>query len=353
MSDHPCTCFVAQHPRAPDIDAALRAGDNPREVAARFNVGKSKVYEHRQHLGITERPARKAPGAPRAAASPEPPAATPVPPAEASPAKPSPKPVDNARGQVSTVDRKVSTESPPPSTDEPGPARVRPQVVEITARSYDAAVSTAIGVISDGRWRPAQVHDVAERHGISVDRARKAFQEAARHLRLNLGDYTERLAVSVSYTIQHRDECRARAESTRALADEWRAQEREALDAAKDATDIETAAVRLNEAARFGAVAAKYGLEAEKWAAQALAAQRHLDDIQCLKLQPAQITAMQVNLGGAGGGGKAEFEAFAQALALRFSDRPEILVALEEAAAQIEHSQPGDEAAIVTTGEAA
>lgn len=45
-----CNCFVARHPKAAQIHAELGRGDDPREVARRYGIGKTKVYEHKKHL---------------------------------------------------------------------------------------------------------------------------------------------------------------------------------------------------------------------------------------------------------------------------------------------------------------
>jgi hypothetical protein len=69
--------------------------------------------------------------------------------------------------------------------------------------------------------------------------------------------------------------------------------------------------------------------------AQALAHQRHLDDVLCLR-SPREVNAVQNNFGTGDVG--ATFARFAAALARRFAGRPEVLAELEAAAAELEHA---------------
>lgn len=210
------------------------------------------------------------------------------------------------------------------------------------------AVAACAEAITRGLMRPAVLQGIAQKYGITRDRVRQAYHEAARHLRLDMGGLLERQEASIAWTLRRRDEAQAKADARERIAEEWRQRERKAHDDAQRLDDDQERITALGEAARMGLAASKYGLEAEKWHAQALSHQKHLDDVQCL-LGPKEFNVTQNNFNGS-----ADVTRFAQALAARFADRPEILAALGEAAAAIERAQePGDLAAIVTTGEAA
>lgn len=231
--------------------------------------------------------------------------------------------------------------------DTPGPPRALPVAVPQAAlpTGYLQAVDACLGLLMEGQWRTSHVRGIAEKFGLSVDRARHAYHEATRHVQLDMGGYLQKQATSSAWVTKQRNEARSRAESADKHAERWRRQEREAQERADKLRDEERMAA-LNEAARFGLLATKYDLSAEKWSAQALAHQRHLDDVLCLR-SPKELHMTQNNMLNGGGETLARF---ATALARRFRDRPEVLAALEEAAAEIEAVGDG---VIETTGEAA
>jgi hypothetical protein len=328
MSVAPCNCFVAQHPRADDISEALQGGEDPRLVAARFGIGKSKAYEHRQHLraaGATATPAR-------------PVQAPPVP--HAAPTLAAPRTAEPFRG---TVEPRVESDGTNEPTNVPTSAITsRALPMEPPASRYATAVAAAVELITDGRWRPAHVDALVQKYGLAKNSARSAHAEAVRHIQLNMGDYLARQGVSAAYVTHQRDEAKAQSRTAIRHAERWRGQEAEAQKAADKLEDRERFAM-LDMAARFGMLATKYDLAAEKWSAQSLAHQRHLDDVLCLKTP----NLTQINIGESG---PVLLEKFGAALAARFAGRPDVLRELEAAVAAIEG---GDAGAIETTGEAA
>jgi hypothetical protein len=337
-----CNCFVARHPQAVAIEAALRADEDPRDVAARFGVGKSKVYEHRRHLGIV--------GPVRSQDEPAPPAAAETP---VEPAKVIPRPMESIPRQEGPFHGTAAPSPPPPPESS---ARALPQVPEKTGGTaapvvhgtdYLQAVAHCMEAIVRGVMRPTVLQSIGGKFGLAPARVRHAYHEAARHLRLDMGGMLERQESSIAWTLRQREDARAKGDVREKCAEDWRRKEREAHEAASRIDDDEARIAALDKAARMGLVASKYGLEAEKWHAQALAHQRHLDGIQCL-LGPKELHLTQINAGGT-----ADVERFAGALAKRFADRPDILAALSDAAADIEREEPGDGAAIVVHGEAA
>jgi hypothetical protein len=208
------------------------------------------------------------------------------------------------------------------------------------------AVSHCMEAIVRGVMRPTVLQGIGAKFGLTPARARHAFHEAARHLRLDMGGMLERQESSIAWTIRQREDARAKGDAREKVAEDWRRKEREAHEAASRIADDDARIAALDKAARMGLVASKYGLEAEKWHAQALNHQRHLDGIQCL-LGPKELHLTQINTGGSD-----DVERFARALAKRFADRPDVLAALEAAATDIEREEPGD-GAIVVHGEAA
>lgn len=329
-----CNCFVAQHPKATEISEALQSGEDPRLVATRFGFGKSKAYEHRQHLraaGATATPARPA------AAPPAPPAA---PPLAAVP------PVEPFRG---TVEPRVESGGMNEPTNVPTGAitsRARPAEAPQGAplSRYATAVAACVELIMDSRWRAGHVDALAQKYGLAKSSARSAHAEAVRHIQLNMGDYVARQAVSASYVTQQRDDAKAQSRTAMRHAERWRGQETEAQAAADKLTGPERFAA-LDQAARFGMLATKYDLAAEKWSAQGLAHQRHLDDVLCLRTP----SLTQVNVGG-GGDGLALLEKFGGLLAERFRDRPDVLREIEAA---VSAASGGGGEVIDATGEAA
>jgi hypothetical protein len=336
-----CGCFIARHPQAVAIEAALRAGDDPRDVAAQYGIGKSRVYEHRRHLGIAG-PVR----------SQDEPATSLSPPAHAEPPKVIPRPMESVpRPEGPFHGTGATSPSPPPESS----ARALPQVPEKTGGTaapvvhgtdYLQAVAHCMEAIVRGVMRPTVLQSIGAKFGLSRDRVRHAYHEAARHLRLDMGGMLERQESSIAWTLRQRDDATAKRDARERSAEDWRRKEREAHEAASRITDDEARISALDKAARMGLVASKYGLEAEKWHTSALNHQKHLDDVQCL-LGPKEMHLTQINAGGT-----ADVERFAAALAKRFADRPDILAALSDAAADIEREDPGD-GAIVVHGEAA
>lgn len=372
-----CNCFVARHPKAGEIDAALR---EPKAdilaLADRYRVSKTVLYEHRRHLREADagQPAAP-PEAPRdlpavageqagqALAEGSEEAAQQLA-AETAPASPAEPPAEKpARVSTRSVrDYAASTENEAGFRGNEGevaekqltpgqsPARAQPQVVEtkggivipqVHGTAYLTAVEHCAEAITRGMMRPAVLQGIAQRLGLTRDRVRQAFYEAARHLRLDMGGLLERQEASIAWVLRQRNEAQAKAEAREKMADEWRQKERRAHDVAQGIGDEEARVSALGEAARMGLVASKYGLEAEKWAAQALSHQKHLDDIQCL-IGPKEVNFNQFNQGGGDG---ATFARFAAALARRFRDRPDILAELEAAAAELERA--GDEPILV------
>jgi hypothetical protein len=328
MSETSCDCFVARHQHAGEIDAALRGGEDPRAVAARFGIGKSRVYEHRKHL-LGDGPT------PAARPSPEP--ARPLPMA----------PVERSMEPVERVERRVE-----PGGTSGAKAPVTPRalpVAEVPKSPYASAVAEALELVSVGQWRAHHVPDLAQRFGLARNTVRTAYNEAIRHLQLDMGGYLAKQATSAAYVVRERDEAKAESRRAKEHAERWRKQEREAQEEADKLEGKERIAA-LETAARFGLLATKYDLSAEKWSAQALAHQRHLDDVLCLRM-PKEVSATQINLGG---DGSAKLEEFAGALAARLRGRPDLLAEIDAAAEAVERGQdPGDAAAIVTTAEAA
>lgn len=201
---------------------------------------------------------------------------------------------------------------------------------------YLQAIDACLGLITERRWRPNHIRAIADRFGISVDRARHAFHEATRHLQLDMGGYVQKQATSATWIAGQRDEARARADSATANAERWRRQEREAQDAADKLPAGKERFAMLQTAAHFGLLATRYDLSAEKWGAQALAHQRHLDDVLGLRA-PKEMHLTQNNTQNNIGGDSGDLiDQLASVLAQRFADRPAILAEIEEAAASIE-----------------
>lgn len=374
MSGATCNCFVAKHPEATAIDSALRAGMDPREVATRFGVGKSRVYDHRKHLGITvvvrpseasgdpsgadaaedarathePRPPSPASAAPKNAPA-EPVAATPAP-TPPEPVKPTPRPpvppVESFHGTVEPRVESRGTGVAQSFPETPGPARALPVAAPKgpLPSGYLQAIDACLGLLMEGQWRTSHIRGIAEKFGLSVDRARHAYHEATRHVQLDMGGYLQKQATSAAWVTKQRNEARGRAESAHTYADRWRRQEREAQERA-DKLQGEERMAALSEAARFGMLATKYDLSAEKWSAQALAHQRHLDDVLCLR-SPKELVQNNFNLGA---DGTALMERFGSALAARFQGRPDVLAEIEAAAADMERGAD----VIETTWEAA
>lgn len=331
-----CNCFVARHPRAAEIDAALLAGKDPRDVAGQFGLGKSKVYEHRKHLQAGAPAAPLAPGQP-----PE------------SPGRPQTtqnRSKSRSAESVESVEPRVETGGTD-STGRPPPTAITPRALPsdgAISSAYGGAVARSLELIASAQWRPSHVVEIAERFGLARSTARSAHAEAVRHLQLDMGGYQERQGVSAAYVTRERDAAKEQSLVAQKHAERWRAQEREAQELA-DAKEGDERIAALDKAARFGLLATKYDLSAEKWSAQALAHQRHLDDILCLR-SPKEATQNVFHLSG----DPAMFERFASLLAARFSDRPDILAALDDAAAEIEKSvDQGSPPVIDTTGVAA
>ena len=358
-----CGCFVARHPEVAAIDAALRAGDDPRDVAQRFGIGKSRVYEHRKHLGVG--PVAAPAVAPDASVEAAAPVATPAPPepAKAAPEPPVevvavPEPVESVPRPMESVPRSDGAfhgtgRDPAPN---PGQSSTRalPQVVEtqrgtaapvVHGTDYMQAVALCTEAITRGAMRPAVLQGIGQKLGLSSARMRHAYHEAARHLRLDMGGMLERQEASIAWTLRQREDARTKGDAREKTAEEWRRKEREAHEAASRIVDDEARVRALGDAARMGLVASKYGLEAEKWHAQALAHQRHLDGIQCL-LGPKELHLTQNNFGDSGDA----LAKFGAELARRCEGRPDVLAVINAAVEAIE--QGGGEV-IEATGEAA
>lgn len=334
MSD--CNCYVARHPKAAEIDAALVRGDDPRDVAARYKVGKTKVYDHRRHL--REGSSSAAPDA----TDHQDDASTAT--IEAPPAphgrrlQTAERSAENRRRPAERVERRTEsrgTSRAVPPTSSPGPARALPgsatDAIAVPVNGYLQAIDACLELVTSRRWRPNHIRGIAERFGISVDRSRHAYHEAMRHLQLDMGGYVQKQATSAAWCMGQRDDARARADAATVNAERWRRQEREAQEAADKLQGKERFA-QLETAARFGLLATKYDLSAEKWSAQALAHQRHLDDVLGLRA-PKEAHFTQNNFGA---DSSALLERFADLLARRFADRPEIISAIEEASSAIE-----------------
>jgi len=372
----PCGCFVSKHERAAEIDEALLRGDDPREVASQFKIGKSRVYEHRTHLRNGTPPATGTPALASAAGeAPDTEGTVTASASEVTKAarEPTSRPLaSTALSQPqSPVERSmepaIAVETTVPQRGirgmENGTERQATTVpsTAITARAlpggtvqsaYQGAVARSLSLITGSEWRPGHVAQIAIEFGLSRASVRAAHAEAARHLQLDMGGYLERQAVSAAYVTAKRDEASAQSALAKSHAERWRAQEREAQDRAdtlQGADQIDTRIETLKTAAHFGMLATKYDLSAEKWSAQALAHQRHLDDILCLK-GPKEATQNVFNLGS----DPALFEKFAALLAAKFRDRPDVLAELDAAAAEIERgSEPGASQVIDAVGEAA
>lgn len=234
----------------------------------------------------------------------------------------------------------------------PGSGETPPRALELASEKivprspYFRAVDHFLTLITGREWRPAKMAEVMQATGVTREVARKAFSEACRHLQLDMGGYLERQTTSAAWLIEQRDAARKRCERTAEHAEKWRVQEKEANDFA-ETLDGEEKIAALQRAANFGVCATKYGLEAAKWDAMALQYERQLDDV--LRLLGPQ-TAVQVNVGGDGG---ADVEAFAAALAKLCGGRADVLDLIEQAAASLARSEPGDEDAIVVASEAA
>ena len=210
--------------------------------------------------------------------------------------------------------------------------------------AYAAAVQTIIGLKVNGAWRATHVEAVGAKMGLARSSVRAAHAEAVRHLQMGMGDYLARQATSALWVTKERDAAKDQAEGAKKNAERWRRQEREAQDMA-DRLEGKERFAALDQAARFGMLATKYDLSAEKWSAQALAHQRELNDVLCLR-GPKALT--QINLGeGDGGDALAKFGA---ELARRCEGRPDVLAVINAAVEAIE--QGGGEV-IEATGEAA
>jgi hypothetical protein len=324
-----CDCFIARHPKAGDLGAALLEPEADVVVlAARYRVSKTMLYEHRKHLraaGLlsTEKPKRVS--------------------------------ARSVRGSAGTTEKGEGFhgKATEPRKTEESPARAQPQVPETTrgiaippvhGTAYLSAVEHCAEAITRGVMRPAVLQGIAQKLGITRDRARQALYEAARHLRMDMGGMLERQEASIAWTLRQRDEAKAKAEAREKAAEDWRQKERRAHEDAQGITDPEARINALGEAARMGLVASKYGLEAEKWHASALAHQRHLDDIQCL-LGPKEL-----HLHPPPGDGEAMLERLGAELARRFAGQADAL-RLIEAAMQAAERRSGE--VIETTGEAA
>lgn len=211
--------------------------------------------------------------------------------------------------------------------------------------AYAAAVQTIIGLKVNGAWRATHVEAVGAKMGLARSSVRAAHAEAVRHLQMGMGDYLARQATSALWVTKERDAAKDQATAAQKNAERWRRQEREAQDMA-DRLDGKERFAALDQAARFGMLATKYDLSAEKWSAQALAHQRELNDVLCLR-GPKALT--QINLGGDGDSGDA-LAKFGAELARRCEGRPDVLAVINAAVEAIE--QGGGEV-IEATGEAA
>lgn len=349
MSAGTCNCFVARHPDAAAIDAALLRGEDPRDVAARFSVGKSRVYDHRKHLradGAAAAPARHQ-DAPEASPAP----AEPIPPSGPAKRTAAP-PVERSTEPVERVERRVESGGMDAARDVQAAPSLTARALPaegVPGGAYATAVQTIVGLKVSGAWRATHVEAMSIKFGLAKTSVRAAHAEAVRHLQMGMGDYLARQTTSALWTTKERDAAKDQAEAAKKHAERWRRQEREAQEAA-DRLEGKERFAALDQAARFGMLATKYDLSAEKWGMQALAHQRQSDEVLCLR-GPKELHLSQQNNFGAEAT-SATLAQFAAALARRFADQPEILAALDEAAAELER-EPGDTAAIVTTGEAA
>lgn len=327
-----CNCFVARHPKAAEIDAALR---DPRPdilaIADRYRVSKTVLYEHRKHLRDTE-PEQGAPVEPEPAA--EKPARVSARSVKASAGSAENEPEFRGNDEGAAEKQLTDGQSPARAQPQVGESKGGIQIPQVHGTAYLTAVEHCAEAITRGVMRPVVLQGIGQRLGFSRDRMRQALYEAARHLRMDMGGLLERQETSIAWVLRQRNEAQAKAEAREKMAEEWRQKERRAHDDAQSITDAEARIAALGDAARMGLVASKYGLEAEKWAAQALAHQRHLDDIQCL-IGPKELHVNQFNQGGSD---SAMFARFAAALARRFRDRPDVLAELEAAAAELERA---------------
>lgn len=399
-----CGCSVSRHPEVDAINRALLAREDPRNVADRYKFGKSLVYEHRGHLlaaghalATTSPPKAPKPASPSPApppsetprqAPPVTPQARPEPGTEhptrsdpeprkapaSAPVTPSPEPspaVVESRGTAAVPFRGI-VESPVPAKDSgetkteeaksapvtesvarvlPSPEIVPrgPMVPKVHGTAYMNAVARCAAAITDRTMKPATLQSIGDRFGLSRDQMRKAYHEAARHLRLDMGGLLERQETSIAWALAERNDAIEKGDAREKLAADWRERERKAHEDIETIEDVEARIAAQGEAARMGIVASKYGLEAEKWHALALASQKHLDDIQCL-VGPKVVQATQVNVGGG-----EVFERFAALMGAEFAGEPHILARIEAVAARVMRApeDPQNAAAIVVAGEAA
>lgn len=327
-----CDCYVARHSSARKIDEALIRGDDPRVVAQLYRIGKTRVYEHKKHLAARGNVIATT-HAPEAQ---EPVAAVPN-------TSPSIVSTEVSTTPVERVERRVE----PRGMDEGGEAKQAPETASVTTRAlpvpqalppappggaYVTAVAVVITSITQGLWRASSVDSLVKKYGLSKQTARNAYAEGVRHLQLNMGDYAARQATSAAFVAQERDACKVQSATAKKHAEIWRDRENAAQGEAILLTG-DKRAEKLRNAAHFGMLATKYDLSAEKWSAQALAHQRHHDDVLCLR--SPSIHATQINMGQARASTQ-DATAFAAALARRFADRPEILAELDAAAAELE-----------------
>jgi len=321
-----CGCFVARHPKAAELEAALLAPEADVVVlAARYRVSKTMLYEHRKHLreaGVLG-------------------------------AEKSGKRVGARSAKESGGSTEKATEKPaPPRNENPSPTRAQSQVADtkdgivipqVHGTAYLSAVEHCAEAITRGVMRPAVLQGIGQKLGLTRDRVRQAYYEAARHLRLDMGGLLERQESSIAWVLRQRDDAKSKADAREKAAEDWRRREREAHDAAVKIDDDASRIGALGDAARMGITASKYGMEAEKWNAQALALQRHMDDVQCI-LGPKEL-----HLHPPPGDGEAVLERLGVELARRFAEQPEAL-RLIEAAMQAAERTP---VVIDATGEAA
>lgn len=375
-----CGCSVSRHPEVDAINRALLAREDPRNVADRYKFGKSLVYEHRGHLlaaghslATTSPPKAPKPAPPSPAPPPSEthrqalqvtPQARPEPRTEhptrsdpeprkapaSAPVTPSPEPspaVVESRGTAavpfrgiveSRVPAKDSGEAKTEEAKSAPSTEIVPRVLpENGVRStYARAVETVTGLIVQGLWKPTHVAALAEKLGLKQSSIRNAHGEAVRCLQMGMGDYLARQMASAGWIMKERDAAKDQAAKALGFAERWRRQEREAQERADRMTE-DARIDALKAAAHFGMLATKYDLSAEKWSGQALAHQRHLDDVLCLR-GPKEVSITQNNLTAINA--DATFERFGARLAARFADHPEALRILEEEARLATRAEP-------------
>lgn len=240
----PC-CGLASRPDAADLDAALRGGAGVREVARRFQVGRTAVSDHRGHLGLradggggqpaghqsgqgtgqgadsgggADTPAdTSAEGVEQGAATPQGDAGAVAGPAEG-----------DGGGVREGVSADTHDTSQPLVNTGKGLARARvvrtspPRVSNEAAdtRAVRQRIETVAGLVADGMWRGwATVEMLAGRWGCSRGEVEQLHRLAARQVAQARGGIAAQRESSVGFITRVRDEEDAAATKLNADAD--------------------------------------------------------------------------------------------------------------------------------------